>query len=1061
MRLKKVLSLTLFFLFFVSSLFANPKVPKSYQVKEITGIKIDGFLKDWKDITPFSIPDKKEDIWIDKYMGRSDLSGDIYLAYDKDNLYLAVKVIDDILSHPYEERSSLWKADSLQVGFEPENKGRTSFDEYILGLDAFGKEIVYRNIASFNREVGLCTDIELKVKKEDTGYIYEAKFPFKVLSPFNPSSDNSLGFTILINDNDGKGRKGWIEWTPGIGKSKDPSSYGNIILAKKELFNVSFYFSDKDKDFYKDDEEINTVLSILTLRQTGKYKVKFEVKDRDKRIFTEEKEVEVEPGSNSIPFSFNGESIPSGEYKIEAVIYKGEDKIKKELSFHKLDKPYIGRKILEAKRKRRKLEELLEEAKSKGIDITYPKASWTLNKLFEPYIRDDLDKGKYFKANYEVDYIISSTDRAIQEITEWLKAPSKQITVPDISVSNLRIEDGEFYQGKEPVLLLGSMSTVPSSDFNLFHSLGFNVIDHIFFGPRYTTPVEGELSKSFFEDLDKYFKEAEKNNITIEMLLSIHYLSSWVYEKYPSIFTCGYGCLPFCITNPETKVLFRNWLKEVIPLVKDYPNLLSYSLANEPAYLRTGYCSYCRKAFQEYLQREYKTITNLNKSWKTDYKSFSEVGIPSKGGGGGTVVKPEKIAPINRNSKYDWQRFNQYRMSEFFSFLKETIREKDKRTPCHWESPLCWGLSEEDYGVDWEEIGKRGEISGCDVGIAYFPGRGKYALELGRADASGGVIALDLMKSLVPDKPIFNTEWHNIGHVFGIKSYKRALGINNDPDYVKAHLWLGYLHGYSAGCLWIWLRERQAGEWNLLDLPQSLESASRTFLDIKRLTKEVIAFHKAPKEVVILFSMTSKLQSPGYIRELTKVYDSLYFLDTHYGFISENQIEEGLLNKYKLLIIPKVEYVSDNTYNKIKDYLRKGGNVVIVKDSLSFDERGNRRDISELLTLNRENLYLTEPLSTEEYTHLFDRLLDKIGIERPFRVTDIKNSPIDGVEFRVVKKKGNYLAYLINLNRKKVKIKLNGKEREVNRVRELISNQTISFPLEIEPLKVLLIEIKK
>jgi len=39
-----------------------------------------------------------------------------------------------------------------------------------------------------------------------------------------------LAFSFLVNDNDGTGRKGWIEWTPGIGASKDPTRFAALIL---------------------------------------------------------------------------------------------------------------------------------------------------------------------------------------------------------------------------------------------------------------------------------------------------------------------------------------------------------------------------------------------------------------------------------------------------------------------------------------------------------------------------------------------------------------------------------------------------------------------------------------------------------------------------------------------------------------------------------------------------------------------------------------------------------------------------------------------------------------
>ena len=40
----------------------------------------------------------------------------------------------------------------------------------------------------------------------------------------------SIGFSLLVNDNDGQGRRGWMEWSSGIGNNKDPLLYGSIIF---------------------------------------------------------------------------------------------------------------------------------------------------------------------------------------------------------------------------------------------------------------------------------------------------------------------------------------------------------------------------------------------------------------------------------------------------------------------------------------------------------------------------------------------------------------------------------------------------------------------------------------------------------------------------------------------------------------------------------------------------------------------------------------------------------------------------------------------------------------
>jgi hypothetical protein len=34
----------------------------------------------------------------------------------------------------------------------------------------------------------------------------------------------------LINDNDGEGRKGWVEWGGGIGQRKDPKRFNRLVV---------------------------------------------------------------------------------------------------------------------------------------------------------------------------------------------------------------------------------------------------------------------------------------------------------------------------------------------------------------------------------------------------------------------------------------------------------------------------------------------------------------------------------------------------------------------------------------------------------------------------------------------------------------------------------------------------------------------------------------------------------------------------------------------------------------------------------------------------------------
>ena len=47
-----------------------------------------------------------------------------------------------------------------------------------------------------------------------------------------PEVGDLFGFSMLVNDNDGTGRRGWMEYASGIGSYKDSSQFTYIELIK-------------------------------------------------------------------------------------------------------------------------------------------------------------------------------------------------------------------------------------------------------------------------------------------------------------------------------------------------------------------------------------------------------------------------------------------------------------------------------------------------------------------------------------------------------------------------------------------------------------------------------------------------------------------------------------------------------------------------------------------------------------------------------------------------------------------------------------------------------------
>ena len=63
---------------------------------------------------------------------------------------------------------------------------------------------------------------------------YEVAMPWPALGFKGSPAGKWMGLNVLINDNDGQGRKGWLEWSPGIGYSVDPGLYPKVWLAPRQ-----------------------------------------------------------------------------------------------------------------------------------------------------------------------------------------------------------------------------------------------------------------------------------------------------------------------------------------------------------------------------------------------------------------------------------------------------------------------------------------------------------------------------------------------------------------------------------------------------------------------------------------------------------------------------------------------------------------------------------------------------------------------------------------------------------------------------------------------------------
>lgn len=196
-------------------------------------IVVDGNLDDWQGFEPLRL-DRREQV-VGPWGGVDDLSAKIFLAWDGNYLYFAAEVRDDRFCQESSGADS-WQGDSVQISFDTLNDDRSELDEgdyeYAFALTPKGAEAfrLYVQGGSIRGEEDKQLLLAINIKSEEGLHIYEAAIPWERLEPLRPEKGRTCGFNVVVNDNDGKGPKGWIGWTPGIRESKDTSFFGDLVF---------------------------------------------------------------------------------------------------------------------------------------------------------------------------------------------------------------------------------------------------------------------------------------------------------------------------------------------------------------------------------------------------------------------------------------------------------------------------------------------------------------------------------------------------------------------------------------------------------------------------------------------------------------------------------------------------------------------------------------------------------------------------------------------------------------------------------------------------------------
>jgi hypothetical protein len=166
-----------------------------------------------------------------QWRGPADLSATLRLAHDKAGLDLTVVARDD-LHRQSDVRDKLWAADSLQIGLRLDDT-RTEYVEIGLARAEDGKvgAWVFATDSTFpiaRGQLGAPSHFAVTRDEIAATTTYRLQLPWSELGRAAAPSDG-FRFNLIVNDDDGAGRKQWVRFSEGLGEHKTPGLWRVFI----------------------------------------------------------------------------------------------------------------------------------------------------------------------------------------------------------------------------------------------------------------------------------------------------------------------------------------------------------------------------------------------------------------------------------------------------------------------------------------------------------------------------------------------------------------------------------------------------------------------------------------------------------------------------------------------------------------------------------------------------------------------------------------------------------------------------------------------------------------
>jgi beta-galactosidase len=435
-----------------------------------------------------------------------------------------------------------------------------------------------------------------------------------------------------------------------------------------------------------------------------------------------------------------------------------------------------------------------------------------------------------------------------------------------------------------------------------------------------------------FAWMDRVLDRLHGAGIKVVMGTPTYSIPPWLYKKHPEILatTLGekksyYGPRQnMDITHPAYLFHSERVIRQIMRRYKDHPGIIGYQIDNETGPYGTAGPS-VQRAFAGYLKEKHGTTARLNEIWGLTYWGQLVNGWDEL---------PPRDGILNPGYKLDWERFQQKIVTDFLAWQAGIVREYVR--PGQFVTHNFVGGVR--TNIDQFAIAKHLDIA------AVNPYHGV------QDDLDGLSISLsgDLCRSL-KQQNYFITETNAPTIGWDSKTqfppYDGQLRLNAYSHIASGANMVAYWHWHS-------LHYGQETYWKGV-LSHDLEP-NRAYKEVTRIGQELkkhgpeLANLRKRHQAALLYSIDSYHgidfmpfdDRVNYLTVLHQMYKALYQSNTGVDFVfpeSENFAD------YKVIVVPPLYVASDALLNRLAEYVKGGGHLVVAFKSGFTNEHSTVR----------------------------------------------------------------------------------------------------------------------